>query len=190
MQTVAGLFKDESKADLAIQKLKAAEFNREHLGILTREGTLQKVDREEDLKGGTIETEEKFGAGGGAVLGGLAGLLTGVGALAIPGVGPAVAAGVLLATTTGLGAAAGGLLGGLMSLGMNEEEAHVYAEGIKRGGILVVVETSESQVFLVKRILREAGALEIDAYREAWEAADWTGFDETVLPHDDYPRLS
>src|SRR3954469_13886583 len=99
------------------------------------------VDRDHDAGTGA-----GTGATIGTVLGGGAGLLAGLGMLAIPGVGPVVAAGWLIATLAGagVGAAAGGLLGSLTGAGVSEQEAHVYAEGVRRGGTLVTVRTSET----------------------------------------------
>ena len=88
------------------------------------------------------------GASVGTLLGGGAGVLAGIGALAIPGVGPIVAAGWLVATLTGAGAgaAAGGLLGSLTGAGVHHDDAHVYAEGVRRGGSLVTVRADETDV--------------------------------------------
>ncbi len=99
------------------------------------------------------ETEKGAGTGAtiGTVLGGGAGLLAGIGSLAIPGVGPVVAAGWLIATLTGagvgaaVGGGAGGLVGALTGAGVPDEDAHVYAETVRRGGNLVTVRADESQ---------------------------------------------
>src|SRR6202044_3420067 len=91
------------------------------------------------------------GAGIGAVAGGGAGLLAGLGIMAIPGVGPVVAAGWLVATAVGavagaaVGGAAGGLVGSLTSSGVPERDAHVYAEGVRRGGTLVSARVDDAR---------------------------------------------
>ena len=89
----------------------------------------------------------KRGAVAGTAVGGGLGLLAGIGALAIPGVGPVVAAGWLVATLAGagVGAGAGGLLGALTGAGVGEEESHVYAEGVRRGGSLVSVRVPDGR---------------------------------------------
>src|SRR6185437_13482826 len=104
------------------------------------------------------DTESKAASGAGtgattgAVLGGGAGLLAGLGMLAIPGVGPVVAAGWLVATLAGagagaaVGAAAGGLVGSLTAAGVPEREAHVYAEGVRRGSSLVTVRAGPDSI--------------------------------------------
>jgi len=122
----------------------------------------------------------KRGAVLGTALGGGAGLLAGIGALAIPGVGPVVAAGWLVATLTGagLGAASGGLVGSLTGAGVSREEAHVYAEGVKRGGTLVTVRADETDAPRIEPILARSGSSDWQQRRTAY-GSDWKGFDET-----------
>jgi hypothetical protein len=122
----------------------------------------------------------KRGAVLGTALGGGAGLLAGIGALAIPGVGPVVAAGWLVATLTGagLGAASGGLVGSLTGAGVSSDEAHVYAEGVKRGSSLVTVRVDEAQAAAVEAILARRGSSDWQQRRGSY-GADWKGFDHT-----------
>jgi len=100
------------------------------------------------------------GASIGTLLGGGAGLLAGLGALAIPGIGPVVAAGWLIATLTGagVGAAAGGLLGSLTGAGVDEADAKTYVEHIGRGGTLVTVRASDGMAAQVEDILEHGEA--------------------------------
>jgi hypothetical protein len=104
------------------------------------------------------------GVATGGVLGGTLGLLAGIGALAIPGVGPLIAAGPLLAALSGAaaGAAVGGIAGGLIGLGIPEIEAKRYENRIAQGNILISVlaETSD-EVTLAKNVLQNAGAEDI-----------------------------
>jgi hypothetical protein len=191
MKRVFGLFEHEQAADRAINELQKRGFNQEHFGVITRNRITQKVNREEDIREGTVKADQKLGVTGGAAVGGLTGLLLGVGALFIPGVGPVLAAGALgaVAAGAGMGAVAGGLLGALTSMGITEE-ADVYAEGIKRGGVLLVVEADDKRASEVNNVLRETGAVETKTQRQAWQEAGWTGFDETKLPDEDYPSFS
>ncbi len=112
----------------------------------------------------TVAGDTPTGAGTGAtlgtVLGGGAGLLAGLGALAIPGVGPVVAAGWLIATLTGagVGAAAGGLLGSLTGAGMEETDARGYAEHVGRGGTMVSVRADDTMATQVEYILEHGEA--------------------------------
>jgi hypothetical protein len=99
------------------------------------------------------------GAGIGAAVGGAGGLLAGLGMLAIPGLGPVVAAGWLASTALGAGVglvaggAAGGLVGALQKEGVSERDAHVYSEGVRRGGTLVSVKTDGATASEVEAIL-------------------------------------
>lgn len=112
----------------------------------------------------TADTAAATGTGTGAtigtVLGGGAGLLAGLGSLAIPGVGPVVAAGWLIATLTGagVGAAAGGLLGSLTGAGVDEADAKGYADHVGRGGTLVTVRASDDMAMQVEHILEHGEA--------------------------------
>ena len=106
------------------------------------------------------DTAAGTGATAGTVLGGGAGLLAGLGMLAIPGVGPVVAAGWLIATLTGagVGAAAGGLLGSLTGAGVDKDDAQHYADHVGRGGTLVSVRASDAMASQVEDILEHGEA--------------------------------
>lgn len=126
------------------------------------------------------ESGGKRGSVVGTVLGGGAGLLAGIGAIAIPGVGPVVAAGWLIATLTGagIGAASGGIIGALTGAGVSRDEAHVYAEGVKRGGTLVTVRAEEAEASRIETIMAQRGASDWQQRRTAY-GEGWKGFDET-----------
>src|SRR5450432_997255 len=110
------------------------------------------------------------GAVTGGVTGGVIGLLAGIGALAIPGVGPLIAAGPIIAALSGaaVGATTGGVVGGLIGLGIPEIEAKRYDEKLKKGNYLVAVHTHESKdVDRAKEIFKNAGAEDISTISEA-----------------------
>jgi hypothetical protein len=119
------------------------------------------------------------GASLGTVLGSGAGLLAGLGMLAIPGVGPIVAAGWLVATLTGagIGAAAGGLFGSLTGAGVSEADAHTYAEGVRRGGNLVTVRADDTMAGTVNAVLDGRTPVDPVARRTEYEQGGWKGFD-------------
>src|SRR5690554_5074615 len=98
----------------------------------------------------------------GGALGGVAGLLAGVGALAIPGIGPIIAAGPLAGVLSG--AVTGGVAGGLIDLGIPEERGRHYEENLKQGGVLAVIETSSDKVDDASEILRENGASDVESH--------------------------
>lgn len=155
--TVVGLFRDSRQAELAIRELKAAGFTDNQIGVL-----MQDPDRQQKLADSTgtkVSEAAATGAIGGGVAGGVLGLLAGVGALAIPGVGPIIAGGALASTLAGagIGAAAGGLLGALVGMGIPEVDARYFEEELRAGGILVTVDAG-SRAQEVRQILRGRGA--------------------------------
>lgn len=129
------------------------------------------------------------GAVTGAATGGVVGLLAGLSAIVIPGIGPVIATGAVasaIATTlgmtavgVGIGTAAGGLLGALVDLGVPHKDASFYAEGVKRGGVLLTTNVNPDQEEPVKEILHNAGAVDINTRRLSWEKEGWTDFEET-----------
>lgn len=129
------------------------------------------------------------GAATGGVVGGVGGLLAGLGLLAIPGLGPVVAAGWLAATVVGagVGAAAGGAVGGLVGAlthaGETPENAEVYAEGVRRGGTLVSVKAHDDQAAAVEAALHNYNAITAETRGGAYREAGWSRFDDTALPY-------
>ena len=125
------------------------------------------------------------GASLGTVLGGGAGLLAGLGALAIPGVGPIVAAGWLVATLTGagVGAAAGSLLGSLTGAGVSEADAHVHAEGVRRGGTVVTVRAEQIEGARIEAILDGRTPVDLATRRAEYEAEGWSKNDASAAAY-------
>ncbi|HEY3066346.1 MAG TPA: hypothetical protein VGL09_11185 [Methylomirabilota bacterium] len=138
--TVVALFEDRREAEVAVQELVDAGFRHGDLSVIASNiGDGVETVADESGRGAGI------GIGAGAVLGGFGGLLAALGTLAIPGVGPVLAAGPLLAALTGagIGAAAGGLIGALVDVGVSAADAEKYAAGIRGGGALVVVHAAD-----------------------------------------------
>jgi len=129
------------------------------------------------------------GASTGAVVGGLGGLLAGLGLLAIPGLGPIVAAGWLASTAVGaaigggVGAAAGGLVDALRKEGHSEDEANVYSEGVRRGGTLVSARVNDDRVGEVEAVLDGNGGVSADTRGTDYRRAGWTAFDRNAAPY-------
>ena len=117
------------------------------------------------------------GAEVGGAVGGGAGILTALGVLAIPGLGPLVAAGVLATTltTTAAGAVAGGLIGSLTDYGISETDAQLYAEGIRRGGTLVTVRAADDRVAKAEAILKQP--VDVRARRDYYTQSGWKAYD-------------
>ena len=112
---------------------------------------------------------------------GLAVCLLGWALLAIPGIGPIVAAGPLVAALTGagIGAVAGGLIGALTDVGVPEEEAGYYAEGVRRGGTLVTINAEDSMADQAIDILEDHNAVDVEQRASAWKQSGWTGYSPT-----------
>jgi Heat induced stress protein YflT len=155
--TVVGMFGAQPSAERAIQSLKAAGFSEQQIGVAVRDRTQQEAMTEAT---GTQAAEgAATGAMSGGVVGGVIGLLAGVGALAIPGIGPVIAGGALASTLAGagIGAAAGGLLGALVGMGIPEEDARHFERGFQEGGVLVTVQAG-SRSTEARQILYESEA--------------------------------
>ena len=136
-RTVVGMFRTRSNAEAASRDLKTAGFADEQIGVAMHEKDEQ-VDLLESA-GGQAAEGAAAGALSGSVLGGLIGLL---GSILVPGLGPIVVAGVLASTLAGagIGAAAGGLIGALIGLGVPEEDARHFDQGLRQGAVLITVD--------------------------------------------------
>lgn len=181
MPTVAGLFRDRSAAEVAVQDLLNNGFSRNDISLLASDTRGEHTRYEE----GDTDAEERGKAAttsaiGGGILGGTLGLLLSAGALTIPGIGPVLAAGPLAAslgalggtlTGAGVGVASGSILGALIGSGISEQDAHHYSEGIRRGGTLVLVTTDEARDSLAHSMMRGAGAMEIHTKHESGDHA-------------------
>ncbi len=131
-----------------------------------------------------ISGEQVSGASTGAVLGGLGGLLAGLGLLAIPGLGPVVAAGWLVTTVAGAGigaaggAATGGIVGALKNAGHSDEDANVYAEGVRRGGTLLSARVPDELATQAEAALLRYNSVDAATRGADYRAGGWTRFDD------------
>jgi len=177
-KSIVGIFDQRSDAERAVRDLMDNGFRREDISLIAGNTSGEPSPSTTTSSEGMSSTAA--GAGTGAFVGGLGGLLVGLGVLAIPGVGPVIAAGPLAATLlgAGVGAAAGGLIGSLMDVGVPEEEAGYYAEGIRRGSTLVSVSTNdETMIDRAVNIFERHNAIDIDRRVEEWRKSGWTGYD-------------
>lgn len=183
-RTLTALYDSYDDALAAVRELEAAGLDQAQISLIANNAEERAVTTR------SVETVSEAGTGAGAgatfgaIAGGAAGLLTGLGMLAIPGVGPVVAAGWLIATAAGaaggavVGGAAGGLVGAMIRHGVPEEEAHVYAEGLRRGGTLVSVRVEEADVPRVEAILRRSRQVDTQLRGQAYRDTGWTRFEE------------
>jgi hypothetical protein len=180
-RTIARLFDSYNDAAAAVASLEAAGFARDDISLIANRSTGSTTTTTTDDETGT---GAGTGATVGAVLGGGAGLLAGLGALAIPGIGPVVAAGWLVATLAGagVGAASGGLLGSLVGSGVSEEHAHVYAEGVRRGGNLLTLRTEDSRVAEAEGIMARHRPVNANQRAGEYRSSGWNSYDEKAGP--------
>ena len=164
---VFGIYPTQVALDAAIERLREAGFRSTDISVLFPENVGNK-----DLatnKATKAPEGASTGAGTGAVIGGTLGWLAGIGALAIPGLGPFIAAGPIVAALAGVGAggAVGGITGGLIGLGMPEYEAKRYEGRITHGGILLSVHADNSEwTKRAEAVLKETGATDISSTGE------------------------
>jgi hypothetical protein len=181
MKTVTGLFDTYRQAEDAVAALKEAGISSDDISIVSRDPLY--ID-------GTPESTTAEGVGVGSSLGliggGAAGLLTGLGIMAIPGVGPVVAAGWLVSTLAGaaagtvVGGATGGLVGALTGSNVSEEDAHVYAESVRRGGTLVTVHVHDDRMLEAQSILEQYTPVDIEGRRKTYAETGWERFEEDI----------
>lgn len=186
--TISRLYDTYADAERAVTRLEGAGVPHSDISIVannsdnwygSRSG---KVDRDRD---GVDDRAEGAGTGAGigAGLGGAAGLLAGLGLLAIPGLGPVVAAGWLASMAVGAaaGAATGGIIGALTEAGVSREDASRYAEGVRRGGTLVTARVPDQDRARLDALLNER-AVNLQEHSAAWQKSGWTDFDAASPP--------
>jgi hypothetical protein len=152
------IFPSRTEAERAVSDLSAAGFSNQDISVLMADKTgTREFAAEKNTKAPEGTTA---GAGIGGTVGGTIGLLAGIGAIAIPGVGPLIAAGPIMATLAGVGVggAVGGMVGALVGMGIPEYEAKRYEGRVKDGGILISVHCDSSEeVSRAKDVLKRAG---------------------------------
>jgi hypothetical protein len=175
---VFGIYPNASAAEAAVDQLLARGFTNSAISVLLPDDASTRAFAHEKSTKAPEGTTTGVATGG--VIGGTLGLLAGIGALAIPGVGPLIAAGPIVATLAGVGAggAVGGIVGALVGMGIPEYEAKRYEGAVKGGGTLLSVhcDTSE-QVDIAKASLNETGARDVASSTEA--ASSTSGARET-----------
>lgn len=181
-QTITALYDTYDGAVSAVDALEASGIPHSDISIVSNN-----VDNRYDKdRPSHTASGAGTGAGIGAAVGGVGGLLTGLGLMAIPGVGPVVAAGWLVATAVGaaggavVGGAAGGLVGSLTRAGIPERDANFYAEGVRRGGTLVTARIDDARAPMVREILQRHNWVDPDLRIAAYRESGWTAFDENA----------
>jgi len=174
-KTVIGTYSTLETATQVVDDLVKAGFHRNSISVIANDADKKYSSYVDNSAGdGTAA-----GAGIGAAIGGLGGLLLGLGALAIPGIGPIIAAGPIVAALTGagVGAVTGGIIGALVDMGIPEESAHEYAESVRRGNVLVTAQVEDNRSDEATRIMQRKGLVDIQREAQNWRSSGWKGFD-------------
>jgi hypothetical protein len=169
---VFGIYHNANQAERVVERLRDAGFSNDDISVLFEDSEGSKDFAHEKNTKAPEGTTTGVTAGG--VIGGTLGLLAGIGALAIPGLGPFIAAGPIMGALAGLGVggAVGGLIGALIGMGIPEYEAKRYEGHIKAGGVLLSVHCDTSdEITRAKELLKHTGAQDISSSGEA--AADY-----------------
>ncbi|MFG1464255.1 hypothetical protein V5F77_15295 [Xanthobacter sp. DSM 24535] len=186
--TVTALFDSPDAAAAAARALELAGIPRADISIVTR------PPGEDEEHASAVLHDAGAGAGIGAGLGGAGGLLAGLGMIAIPGIGPVLAGGWLMSTAAGalagaaVGGAAGGIIGALMDGGVSETDAHLCAEGVRRGGTLVVAKVDNLRLDAARTILSAPPAIDPAARADAYRREGWSRFDPEAPPFTGRPN--
>lgn len=172
MQTYSRVYDSYASAQQALERLEAMGVPSADISLIANKHVSEQYSNVDDASG--TET----GATVGAAVGGGAGLLAGIGLLAIPGLGPVVAAGWLASTLAGAvaGSAAGGIIGALTDMGVSDEDAHVYSEVVRRGGTLLTVRT-ELSADRINAALDQFGPVEAAVRRRQYLNEGWQKYD-------------
>ena len=185
MQTLTALYETFQAAQGAVYELRAAGIPDRDISLISTR--TKDAFGSEDHSGAT--TGASAGAGLGLLAGGTGGLLTGLGVMAIPGVGPVVAAGWLAAMVAGaaagavVGGATGGIIGALTDSGLSENDAHVYAEAVRRGGTLITVRVPEEKVVETDAILDRFQRVDVGERRRDYTEGGWNSFEPSLPPY-------
>lgn len=173
MKTYTKVYDSYGQAQQVVRDLESVGIPSGDISLLANKHVSEQYAEVEDV------SEAGTGASLGAAVGGGAGLLAGLGMLAIPGLGPVVAAGWLASTALGAaaGAATGGIIGSLVDAGENENTAHVYSESVRRGGTLVTVRDNAGRGAEIQGILDRHQPIDPIARDKEYREGGWTGFD-------------
>ncbi|HVW86453.1 MAG TPA: hypothetical protein VHB50_17325 [Bryobacteraceae bacterium] len=187
---MAAVLSSMSEAEHVARHLENLGIPREDINIIAgneanrHDEYMKEVKRESTTTGAAAASGASFGGG--------VGILAGLAALAIPGVGPIIAGGAMATVFTGMGigAAAGGLVGVFKNMGISHDEAGLYEEAVRRGHIFVSAHVTDPMETEVRRIMEEHGARDVRADAEQWRASGWTHpnpSDSSIRAHEPPP---
>jgi hypothetical protein len=166
-KTVIGLLQDRAEARKVIDELLKSGFRKKDVGVISPE-------EDTDALAKTVTKDMAKGAAVGA----LTGIVLAATTMIIPAFGPLLVAGPAATLVAGAayGGLAGGIIGTLMSKGVPEDQAHAYAEGVRRGGTLITVHAQDDTMAQrAQRLLKRHGAVDIDERARQWKSEGWSG---------------
>jgi hypothetical protein len=184
-KTITGLFDAYADAEATVRELETAGINHDNISLIAHDAARGRIPPSDESDAAKAASAS---ATAGSVVGGGAGLLAGLGMLAIPGIGPVVAAGWLVATAVGavtgaaVGGAGGGIVGALISNDVPEDHANIYAEGVRRGGSLVVAKVDYDQITIANDILHRNRFVDAQARVQIYRDSGWNRFEENGDP--------
>jgi hypothetical protein len=190
MQTLVALYRNFTDAQNAVDALVRGGVDRNMISLVANNVTGEYSDHVRSNDDDAVKSDE--GAAFGAASGGIIGALVGLGALAIPGIGPVIAAGPLIAALTGgavgalAGAPTGGLVAGLVKTHhLDDADAEIYAEGVRRGETLLTVQVEEASVAQTRDLLNQYNPTDVHSESTSWRSEGWSKFDESASPYND-----
>lgn len=186
MRTLIAVYDDIDTARHVIEELRGANYDPADISLVISdpEGQYSNYLNNEPVHSDAHDVSAGEGATFGALMGGLTGLGVSIAALAIPGVGPVIAAGPLLSAILGgtigaaAGAATGSIVAGLVDLGVPEDEAGIYAESVRRGGAMVIVRTRDDTTDNAAAVMRGHDPIDLDESARHWRERGWDTFNE------------
>jgi len=192
-QIITRLFDRFSDAERAVVELERAGVPERDISLVSHEsdahhGHLKVREPHDNTAGEAASKDAGAGLAVGGAVGAAGGVLAGLGMLSIPGLGPVIAAGWLASTAIGavvggaVGGATGGIVGALTNSGVSEEEAHVYAEGVRRGGTLVSAKVGDEKAAAAEAAIDALPYVDVAARGALYRESGWKGFETASRP--------
>lgn len=190
--TITALYDRTEDAQKALRQLQKMDISRDDISLIASDaaGKYSRDNGHDNGRDLSTDNDTAEGAVAGATVGGLGGLVVGIAALAIPGIGPVLAAGPLASALiaggigAGVGAVTGGVVGALTDLGVSKEKAGYYAEGVRRGGTLLTAHVPSNMSNQVMTVLNRHNAVDVEERASHWRESGWQEYDPNADPYD------
>jgi hypothetical protein len=189
-KTITAMYDDFTKARRVADALAAAGIPQGEISVIANDSTGRYASSIRDTaEHRVVADDEELTAEQGAGFGMIVGALVGMAAMIVPGIGPVIAAGPLVSVLIGAGVGAvagaftGGLVAGLTHMGIPEEDVEFYAEGVRRGGTLLIARVPDEKLVTAVDLLREHEPINLQRRADYWRQTGWAGFDEKAEPY-------